>query len=233
MKRWLLVLVLVACRKPAVAPSQPLLESIRSEARAGKAPALVVLHGLGSNERDLFSLGKALAPDAVVIGLRAPLVRGPDSFSWFPVQFTPQGPVHDAAEAERSRVRIVEFVRALQADPSIDGERITLLGFSQGAILSEAVALTEPGLISGAVLISGRTLPEVKPVAGATRRPRVLVLHGTRDTVLPYENGVTTNEVLTSAGYDVEFKAFDAAHEISGPMVEAMRAWLASFETRR
>lgn len=231
-RAWLVVLLLLACRKPAVAPTQPLLESVRSQARAGKSPALVVLHGLGSSERDLFSLGQAVAPDAVVIALRAPLVRGPNSFSWFPVQFTPQGPVHDVAEAERSRVRIVEFVRALKGDASIDAERITLLGFSQGAILSEAVALTEPGLISGAVLISGRTLPELKPVAGATRLPRVLVLHGTRDTVLPYENGVTTNEVLTSAGYDVEFKSFDAAHEVTGPMVEAMRTWLSRESAR-
>lgn len=228
MRRWaLLLLVFLACRKPVVAPTQPLLESVRSEARAGKSPALVVLHGLGSNERDLFQLGQFVAPDAVVIGLRAPIVRGPNSFSWFPVQFTPQGPVHDAAEAERSRVRIVEFVRALRQDPGIDGERITLLGFSQGAILSEAIALTEPELISGAVLISGRTLPELKPVVGAKRRPHVLVLHGTRDTVLPYENGVTTKDVLSSAGYEVEFRSFDAAHEITEPMVEAMRAWLA------
>lgn len=226
-RSWLLVLLVLACRKPAPAPTQPLLESVRSEARAGKAPALVVLHGLGSNERDLFQLGQFVAPEAVVIGLRAPLVRGPNSFSWFPVQFTPQGPVHDAAEAERSRVRIVEFVRALREDPGIDAERITLLGFSQGAILSEAVALSEPELISGAVLISGRTLPELKPVAGVRKRPRVLVLHGTRDPVLPYENGVTTNEVLTRAGYEVEFRSFDAAHEVTTPMVEAMRAWLA------
>lgn len=226
MRRWLLLLLFVACRKPAVAPTPPLLESVRSEARAGKAPALVVLHGLGSNERDLFQLGQVVAPDAVVIGLRAPIVRGPNSFSWFPVQFTPQGPVHDAAEAERSRVRIVEFVRALREDSGIDADRITLLGFSQGAILSEAIALTEPELISGAVLISGRTLPELKPAAGVKMRPRVLVLHGTRDAVLPNENGVKTNEVLTRAGYEVEFKSFDAAHEVTGPMVEAIRAWL-------
>ncbi len=225
-RSWLLVLLLVACRKPAVTPTQPLLESVRSEPRAGKSAALVVIHGLGGNERNLFSLGRMVAPDAVVIGLRAPLVRGPDSFSWFPVEFTPRGPVHDIAAAEASRVRIVEFVRALKSDPAIDAERITLLGFSQGAILSEAIALTEPELIDGVVLISGRTLPELKAVAGAKKRPRVLVLHGTRDTVLPYENGVTTNEVLASGGYEVEFKSFDAAHEVTEPMVEAMRAWL-------
>lgn len=222
----LLLLLLVACRKPAAVPAQPLLESVRSEARAGKSPALVVLHGLGSNERDLFQLGQLVAPEAVVIGLRAPIARGPNSFSWFPVQFTPNGPVHDVAEAERSRVRIVEFIRTLREDPAIDAERITLLGFSQGAILSDAIALTEPELISGAVLISGRTLPELKPVAGAKNRPRVLVLHGTRDTVLAYENGVRTKDVLANAGYEVEFRSFDAAHEVTEAMVETMRAWL-------
>lgn len=186
---------------------------------------LVALHGLGSNERDLFELAKQVAPGALVISLRAPLELGPDQFSWFPVRFTETGPVHDAAAAERSRLQLVAFLRELRSEPGVDPTRVTLLGFSQGAMMSEAVALTAPELVSGVVLIGGRTLPELKAAPSPTR-PRALVLHGTRDARLPYENAVRTHEVLRGAGYDVDFRPFDAGHEINAEMVSAMRAWL-------
>ena len=220
---WLVALAFFACRSSA--PARPSLHALRSEAPQGRAPVLVVLHGLGANERDLFELGKEVAPGSLIVALRAPLELGADQFSWFPVRFTPEGPVHDVSAAESSRSLIIEFVRALKLEPGVDPERVTLLGFSQGAILSEAVALTEPSLVSGVVLISGRTLPELKPVA-TTKRPRVLLMHGTRDPLLPYAGAVQTNEVLRAAGYEVDFRSFDARHEVSAEMVAATRSWL-------
>lgn len=226
MTRALVAVVLVAgCRRPVPPPSEPPLVSIRSEAPTGRAPVLVVLHGLGANERDLFELGRQVAPASLVVALRAPLELRPGSYGWFSLRFPDGQPWHDAGEAETARRRIVDFVRALAKEPGVDADRITLLGFSQGAILSEAVALTEPALVSRVVLCSGRTLPELKPVASG-KKPRVLVLHGRQDAVLRYENAVTTNEVLRQAGYDVDFRSFDAGHTIDAAMVEAIRGWL-------
>lgn len=220
---WLVALALVACRSSS--PPRPLLHALRSEAPPGRAPVLVVLHGLGANERDLFELGRQVAPGSLVVALRAPLELGADQFSWFPVRFTSEGPRHDVDIAESSRARIVEFVRALKLEAGVDPERVTLLGFSQGAMLSEAVAMTEPALVARVVLISGRTLPELKPVA-STKRPRVLLMHGTRDPLLPYSGAVQTNELLRAAGYEVDFRSFDARHEVSAEMVAATRSWL-------
>ncbi len=221
---WLVALAFVACRSSSP-PPRPLLHALRSVAPKGRASVLVVLHGLGANERDLFELGKQVAPESLIVALRAPLEVGPDQFSWFSVRFTAEDPVHDVAAAETSRARIVEFVRALKLEPGVDADRVTLLGFSQGAILSEAVAMTEPALVSGVVLMSGRTLPELKPVA-STKRPRVLLMHGTRDPLLRYAGAVQTNEVLRAAGYDVDFRSFDARHEVTAEMVAATRSWL-------
>lgn len=223
---WLVALAFVACRSSAPSP-RPVLHALRSEAPPGRAPVLIVLHGLGANEHDLFELGKQVAPASLVVALRAPLEVGPDQFSWFPVRFMPEGPVHDVAAAESSRARIVEFVRALKLEPGVDADRVTLLGFSQGAILSEAVAMTEPELVSAVVLMSGRTLPELKPAA-STKRPRVLLLHGTKDPLLSYAGAVQSNQVLGSAGYDVDFRSFDARHEVTPEMVSATRSWLAA-----
>lgn len=221
---WLVALAFVACRSSSP-PPRPLLHALRSEPPPGRAPVLIVLHGLGSNERDLFELGQQVAPASLIVALRAPLEVGADQFSWFPVRFTPEGPVHDVAAAERSRALIVDFVRALKLEPGVDPDRVTLLGFSQGAILSEAVAMTEPALVSAVVLLSGRTLPELKPV-GSTKRPRVLLMHGTRDPLLLYTGAVETNALLRSAGYEVDFRSFDARHEVTAEMVAATRSWL-------
>ncbi|MBL8924379.1 MAG: dienelactone hydrolase family protein [Myxococcaceae bacterium] len=220
-----LVLPLAGCRTPTPPAGTPLV-SIRSEAPAGRAPVLVLLHGLGANEHDLFELGRQVAPPGtLVVAVRAPIQLGPASYGWFSLRFPDGQPWHDAGQAEAARRRIVEFVRALAKEPGVDAGRITLLGFSQGAILSEAVALTEPALVSAVVLCAGRTLPELKAVA-SSKRPRVLLLHGRQDPVLRYENAVTTNEVLREAGYAVDFRSFDAGHTIDAAMAEAIRGWL-------
>jgi phospholipase/carboxylesterase len=155
---------------------------------------LVLLHGLGSNERDLLGLGAGLDPRFELISLRAPRPMGPDAFGWFDVTFKPEGPVHDGPQAETARRAIVRFLEELKRRPGVDAERVFLLGFSQGAILGISVALTEPGLVRGVVAVSGRTLPEL---AERKATGEVLVLHGTRDTRLPYALAENSREVLT------------------------------------
>lgn len=56
---------------------------------------LVALHGVGSNERDLVEVAEGMAPASLIISLRSPIVLSEDSYSFFHVQFTPTGPVHD------------------------------------------------------------------------------------------------------------------------------------------
>ena len=51
-------------------------------------------------------------------------------------------------------------------------------------------------------------------------------MHGTRDPLLRYAGAVQTNEVLRAAGYDVDFRSFDARHEVTAEMVVSTRSWL-------
>jgi phospholipase/carboxylesterase len=223
------LLLTFACQKTVA--DEPLLESVVVPARAPSArgPALVLLHGLGSNERDLLSLAAAVDPRFTVYSLRAPLPLGPDAWSWFPVRFTDQGPVHDVAQAEHSRRRLVQFLEHLRAQPNVDPARVYLLGFSQGAILSLSVALTRPELIAGAVVLSGRTLPEVAAQAHASSTPpRVLLLHGLRDGVLPWANAPASQQALRAVGIEPLLKSYDADHEVNAEMRADLVAWLAA-----
>lgn len=226
------LLLLCACSRVQNAP-RPGLTSIFVPARGGAltpAPTVVLLHGLGANERDLIGLGKTLDPRLALVAFRAPIALENHGYSWFPVTFTAQGPVHDEAAAEAARVRLIEELQALRSNPGVDPSQLYLVGFSQGAILSLSVALTEPRLIAGAVVISGRTLPEVaaRVKAPLSPTPPILVLHGRRDAVLGFENEAATVQALSHAGYAPDFRAYDAGHELTPEMQRDLSAWLSA-----
>ncbi|MBV8648162.1 MAG: phospholipase, partial [Paludibacterium sp.] len=71
--------------------------------------AVLLLHGVGSNESDLLGLADGLADDVLIASLRAPLPLSPTQFAWFAVRFTPQGPQIEAAQAEASRQALIGF----------------------------------------------------------------------------------------------------------------------------
>src|SRR5260221_10578423 len=105
-------------------------------ATADRPPLLLQLHGKGSNERDLFRFADLLDPRFLVLSVRAPIVRGPDSFAWFDVQFLPGGiasnPEQLRDQLRDSRDRIVQFIGKATAIYGVDPQRIYLMGFSQG-----------------------------------------------------------------------------------------------------
>ena len=135
---------------------QPIIE-------AGTPPLLLLLHGVGSNEHDLFELAPFLDKRFLIISVRAPNTLGPGSYAWFEVNFTPQGPAINPEQAEASRETLITFIKEAITAYGANPKQVYLMGFSQGAIMSASVALTRPELVAGAVLMSGRILPEIQP----------------------------------------------------------------------
>lgn len=197
-------------------------------ASSGLPPALVLVHGVGSNERDLAGLAARLDPRFVVHSLRAPIPMGPDAYGWFKVTFTADGPVHDVDGATAARARLTETLRALKQGGTVDPERIFVLGFSQGAILGIATALTEPGLVHGVVAVAGRTLPEVRQAAaGKTLQgTAVLLVHGRDDQKLPFSLGETSRDIVAASGLPLTWRPHDGGHTITPAMLADIDAWL-------
>jgi len=194
-----------------------------------RAPLLLLLHGVGSNEHDLFDLADSLDDRFFVISARAPIMLGPGAFGWYPVAFTPQGPVGDPAQAEQSRQTLVGFVDEAVAAYSLDPARVYLMGFSQGAIMSLYVALTAPKIVAGIVPMSGRLLPE----AWAARAPDdalaglpVFAVHGTRDTVLPVSEGRAVRDALSRLPVNLTYREYDMAHQVTAENLSDIAAWL-------
>ncbi len=168
-------------------------------ASPGRPPLLLLLHGVGSNELAMAALAPDFDPRFVVISVRSPIEVGPFAYGWYPVDFTPAGPVIDAEEARAGWDRLTAFVGEAVTAYDLDPVRVFVAGFSQGGILALAALLTAPEAIAGAVCMSGRLPPELLPHAVEPDRLRgkpVLVVHGTRDRTLGVEYGRRAVEAL-------------------------------------
>lgn len=196
---------------------------------AGAPPAIVLLHGVRSNEHDLMDLAPYLDERFFVLSVRAPLTLGPGAFGWYQVQFTPQGLLHDPAEAERGRQAVLRFLEEAIAAYGLDPKRATLMGFSQGAITSLGVALTHPERLSGVVAMSGRLLPEIVPQIAPPERLEGLpffVAHGVADTVLPIHFGREIHDRLSELSVALTYREYPMAHEVSSESLDDIAAWL-------
>jgi len=194
-------------------------------------PLLLLLHGVGSNERDLFSMAPLLDKRFLILSARAPNVLGPDSYAWFEVGFTAQGPVIDPAQAEASRKTLIAFINEAVATYGANPKQVYLMGFSQGAIMSASVALTQPGLVAGAVLMSGRILPEIQPLIAAPEKLEglpFLVVHGTDDRVLPIQHGRASRQMLSSLPVKLTYEEYHMGHEVSRESLDDVTKWLSA-----
>jgi phospholipase/carboxylesterase len=208
----------------------PLVHLVRQpEIEANTPPLLLLLHGIGSNEHDLYGLAPFLDQRFLIISVRAPLTLGPGSYAWFDVDFTPQGMVINPEQAEASRKTLITFLQEAVTAYGADPERIYLMGFSQGAIMSASVALTRPELVAGVVLMSGRILPEIQPLIASNEELSglpFLVVHGTADMVLPISHGRASRELLSSLPVDLTYHEYPMGHEVNQESLADVTTWL-------
>ena len=192
-------------------------------------PLLLLLHGVGSNEEDLFALAPEIDGRFLIISARAPNQIGPGAHAWFRVEFTASGPQHDPRMAAESRGLLVKFLDEVAEEYAVDPGRSYLMGFSQGAIMSLYVALTQPKRVAGVVAMSGRVLPEAAaetaPAADFTGLP-ILYVHGTEDTVLPIQYGRAARDVLSKLPLDLTYQEFDMPHTVSRESFALVKQWL-------
>jgi phospholipase/carboxylesterase len=197
---------------------------------ASPPPMLILLHGYGSNEQDLFGLVPYLDDRLLIVSARAPYTLMPGMYGWFTLDITPRGIGVDPDEAEASRQQVAAFVEQAAAVYGADPARVILGGFSQGGMMAAAVALTRPELLAGAMVLSGMVphelLPQIAPPEQLAGKP-FLVQHGTYDPVLPVQLGRAGRDLLQTLPVALTYHEYPIAHEISLESLNDMRAWLA------
>lgn len=193
------------------------------------APLLLLLHGFGANEDDLFSLAPYVDGRFLVISPRAPIVLQPASHAWFNLGFSSEGILIDPREVESARRTLCQFIEGVIEQYQVDPTEVYLLGFSQGAMVGLSLALLTPGLAAGVVALSGRVITETIakiPDPGALAGLPILVTHGTNDVVLPIHHGRETRRLLTELPVELTYREYPIGHEISYDCLQDVNAWL-------
>ena len=217
-------------------PALSLQYLLRPAQTTTETPALLILlHGVGSNERDLFGLAPDLDPQFTVVSARAPLALPYGGFGWYQVQFTPQGPKIDTAAALRGQAQLNQFIDQAQAAFDVPPERTLLTGFSQGAIMSLNTMLTNPESIGGVVAMSGRLLPDAQAHYVTPERLEgfpVIAVHGTFDDVLPFDDGRAVKALLETLPVDFSYHEYPMGHHISDASFAEIQRWLGEWLAR-
>ncbi|QLD12154.1 alpha/beta hydrolase [Microbacterium oleivorans] len=165
---------------PALDPAMVRWSAPESE-RAGR-PLLVMMHGYGSDENDLFTLAPHLPREYVLAAVRAPLAPPfpTPGWSWYPIEGLDGRTPEQVTAGART---LLDWIRGARSDAASVG----LLGFSQGGVMALEALRLEPASFSFAVSLAGYANPHPLPgdAALAERRPPVFWGRGARDEVIP------------------------------------------------
>lgn len=183
---------------------------------------------MGGDETELLSLAATVTQRYFVLSLRAPIAIAGGGHSWYDVRFAPT-PVIDGAQAETSRLLVIEFLEEAVQHYGLEPDSVFLAGFSQGAIVAASVALTRPDIVAGLVMMSGRIPPELKAQVASLEPLRdlsVFVTHGRDDQRLPIVNAIETRDWLEILGVKLTYQEYASGHEVSVEQQRDVAQWL-------
>ena len=197
---------------------------------------LVLMHGVGSNEQDLFSLSSQIPERFHVLSLRAPHRMGPGSHAWFDFSIEPGSGARSINEEQEahSRAVVAQSVEAASAQLGIPPERVVVGGFSQGGIMALSLLLTRPELLHAAVVWHSRLLAQVLPLQAshdALHGKKLWLSHGTHDNVTPLATPLAIAHPMAPLPVSVPYREYPSEHEIRPSELAATVAWLESLST--
>ncbi len=179
-----------------------------------KKPAIFLFHGYGSDERDLLPLVEDFKEIHHIFSLRGPITIFPGYAFW---NFDENGSFV-VAEFDEVLESTQVFINDAIGEYNLDTKNIVLLGFSQGAMLAQSLALIMGESISKVVVLSGYVpdfVKEDKYTKKSVKHLKIFISHGIDDMVVPYQWGEESSEYFKSLGADVTFKSYTGGHFVT------------------
>jgi phospholipase/carboxylesterase len=194
-----------------------------------KPPLLILLHGAGGSEKELFEAVSLLDERFIVVTVRAPFMQSPRHYEWFGAEWLGGQRMMNLMQADFSRKSLEKFIPEAVHAYKANANRVYLLGFDQGATMALSLLLTDPELLAGVVAIAGQ-LPEemralmVKP--DQLKGIPVLIVHGIQDQVLPLSAAEAIKTTLEGYRMEVSYLETPNTHELTAEMVDEANTWL-------
>ena len=182
----------------------------RAGAPIGQAKQVVVfLHGYGADGADLLSLSDPLAPHMPDTAFYAPDAPEPCKATpfgrqWFAIpRFDGSTEAQSRAGMNAAAADLNAFIDQILIDEGLRADRLILLGFSQGAMMSLHAAPRRDAPLAGVVAISGKLIDPIALKAEAKVKPEVMLIHGDRDDVVAFGEMHLAGQALQDAGFAI------------------------------
>lgn len=195
-------------------------KSIGSE----KKPAIFLFHGLGSNEEDLLQLVTTLQQDCHIISVRGPITHRPGfAFYTFEEEGKPTREVFD-----KTIMYTKDFILEAVEHFNLNTEKLFLVGFNQGAVIAQTLALVMGEAVHSTVALSG-FLPDFvmneynKSCVDASR---IFISHGEYDYVYPIQWGIASSDYFKELGAKVTFKTYADGHGVTPENMNDLLAFI-------
>lgn len=196
-------------------------------------PLFLIIHGYGSNEKDLFFISKDLPEDFFVISLQAlyPLEFG--GFAWYDIDFSKKNLSINIEQAIKSREKIVSFIEEAIKYYHLNENDIWICGFSQGAILNYSISFYYPEKINKVIILSGfpheNLLPKV--IKKSNNLLNFFISHGKYDNIIPIEIAKKGPDLLKYYKISYSYKEYDSEHKLNASNYEDLIQWIKNYRT--
>lgn len=191
-------------------------------------PLLVLVHGYGSNELDLFSFAEELPDELLIVSLRAPYEMAYGGYAWYAINLDASNNKHsDLDQARASLQKIAALIDEVKDAYNTAKDKTFLLGFSQGAILSYALSFNYPNKVQHVLALSGyineELMPPTMPQNSATD---YYISHGTVDQVLPVEWARKAPIILNSLALQHVYSEYPVGHGVAPQNFFSLKKWI-------
>jgi phospholipase/carboxylesterase len=147
-------------------------------------------------------------------------------YAWYDIYFENNVKSFDQTKAIISSKSIARDIKIICEEYNCDEKRVTVIGFSQGAILGYSLALSNPGLIKNLVALSGYVEEKIIEFNTKKTQTSIYISHGQNDDTIPFLESKKTLEVLDKKGVFYEFNSFNQSHGVNKENLNSFLNWL-------
>jgi phospholipase/carboxylesterase len=220
--------IVSSCQSIDIKPKY-VYEIKQCDANSKHKKMLILLHGLGSNEQDLFSLASHIPSNYIVISARAPYVYG-SGFAWYEISVESGKRKANNQQMSQSQKDIGIFVDQMSQLYDVAIPDVVLAGFSQGAIMSYGVSSAQLN-IKSIGCFGGRISEPVEQqmrLKGDLSHLNTFVAHGTHDQMIDVSEARHAKDVLMTCKANLTYHEYPEGHTISSQMLGDFITWLQS-----